>query len=285
MRATFRSTTSLLCLLGTIALAASGCRPQAAIATASPVQATASPPTVAPTASGARATGAPAERVLPREAITILSPGPGSKVASPVQLSGEADPTFEQTLAVRVVSMDGTTMTSLSTTIRADAGQRGPFAVQIPVDVPQPQQAMLQVYAASPRDGGFTHLASVIVTLLPQGAPGEQIRPASAQPERIVIDQPGPGQSLTGGKVHIAGFALASFEQTLVVELYDGEGRRLASQPVIISAPDMGVPGPFQTDLAYPATASGPGRVVVRDISPANGADVHLASVEASLSP
>lgn len=285
MRMRLGSTASLFCLLGTVALGASGCLPQGAIPTSTRVQATASPAMTAPPTTEPRSTATPGTRALPAEAIMILSPGPGSKITSPIQLTGEADPTFEQTLAVRLLSMDGTTMTSLSTTIQADAGQRGRFAVQVPVDVPGPQQAMLQVFATSPRDGGVTHLASEIVTLLPDGSSGAQTQPASPQPERIMIDQPGPGQKLTGGTVHLSGFALASFEQTLVVELYDGAGQQLASRPVIVSAPDMGVPGPFQTDLAYPAAASGPGRVVVRDISPANGADVHLASVEVSLSP
>jgi hypothetical protein len=65
----------------------------------------------------------------------------------------------------------------------------------------------------------------------------------------------------------------------------DENGNVAGQQPTIVSAPDIGVPGPFSVEIAYQVTASGPGRIVVRDPSPAFGGDVHLSSVEVSLEP
>lgn len=62
-------------------------------------------------------------------------------------------------------------------------------------------------------------------------------------------------------------------------------GNVVASQAVIVNAPDLGQPGPYAADLPYSAAASGAGRVVVRDVSPAFGGDVHPASVEVDLKP
>ncbi|HLC04664.1 MAG TPA: hypothetical protein VJK02_16640 [Anaerolineales bacterium] len=62
-------------------------------------------------------------------------------------------------------------------------------------------------------------------------------------------------------------------------------GNVVASQAVIVNAPDLGQPGPYTADLPYGVAASGPGRVVVRDVSPAFGGDVHPASVEVDLKP
>jgi hypothetical protein len=49
---------------------------------------------------------------------------------------------------------------------------------------------------------------------------------------------------------------------------------------VIVQAPDLGQPGPFSAVLTVPAGYSGPGRVIVRDVSAAFDGTVHLASVE-----
>jgi hypothetical protein len=87
------------------------------------------------------------------------------------------------------------------------------------------------------------------------------------------------------GAVHVEGYAWASFEQTLVVEVFDTDGRVVGSLPVLVNSPEMGQPGPFSADLLFTVDASGPGRVVVRDPSPAFDGDVHLASVEVTLQP
>jgi len=255
-----------------------GCGP-APTSTLVPSQA---PPTLAPATD--TAVGLPtAAGQRPEEAILILSPGPGSRLTSPIHLQGTSDPTFEQTLAVRLLADDGGQLASLSTTIQADAGQRGAFEIDIPFSVSQPQQAFLQVFATSPRDGGVTHLASVGVQLASGGSP--DVHPVQPHPEQIAIRQPQAGAIVSGGSLHVAGFGLAGFEQTLVIDVYDAEGNQLAEHPVIVNAPDLGQPGPFEADLSYTLAQPGPGRVVVRDVSPAFGGDTHLASVEVKLQP
>jgi hypothetical protein len=220
---------------------------------------------------------------MAEEAILIRSPGAGSHLTTPIQLRGQADPTAEQTLGVKLLAADGSELASLTTTIQADVGQRGSFDVEIPFTVSQPRQAFIQVFATSPRDGGVIHLASVGVQLAPDGAP--DVRPAEAHPEQIAIRQPQAGETIAGGVLHVEGFGVAGFEGTLVIDLYDAGGDKLAEQPVIVAAPDMGQPGSFDADLSYNLTRPGPGRLVVRDVSPAFGGDVHLASVEVTLKP
>lgn len=233
-------------------------------------------PTSTPAPTG---TAEPDER--PEEAIQILQPGPGSRVVSPIRLSGIADPTFEQSLAVTLLLADGTELVTVPTQIQADIGQRGPFSVEIPFSITGEQQGFVQVYADSARDGGIIHLASVGVTLAEDGA--ENIIVAEPGPERIFISSPGQGEAISGGTAHIEGFALAGFEQTLVVDVLDQEGNVIGSQPLIVQAPDLGQPGPFEADVPYTLTTPGAGRIVVRDPSPAFGGDVHVNSVEVTL--
>jgi len=99
------------------------------------------------------------------EAILILEPGPGSSVAFPVHVAGEADPTFEQSLVVQITGADGTVITTVPAQINADIGQRGPFGVDVPFGVPSDQPRRISVFSASARDGGLIHLASGFMRL------------------------------------------------------------------------------------------------------------------------
>jgi hypothetical protein len=219
----------------------------------------------------------------PEEAILLLEPGPGSRVTSPIRVSGVADPTFEQNLVVRIVSADGEELAQTPTTIQADVGQRGEFEVEIPLDLSEEANIFIQVYSTSARDGGTLHLASTGVTFTPTGP--EDIVTRQPEPEQIAIFQPMPGETVSGGVAHVEGFGLASFEQNLVIEVQDAQGNVIGSQPVIVEAPDLGFPGSFSADVEYTLTEAGPGRIVVRDPSPAFGGDVHLSSVEIDLQP
>lgn len=239
-------------------------------------------PTPAPTEPAVIATQ-PSSNQGQQEAILILQPGPGSRVTSPLHVAGEADSTFEQALVVRLVLDDGTVIALEPVTIQSELGQRGPFETDIYFSIAGERQAFLQVFSTSARDGGVTHLSTVGVTLAESGA--VDIRPVTDTAERIRIDSHTPGAEISSGIVHIEGFALASFEQTLVVEILDVDGNVIAFQPVLVQAPDWGIPGPFSADIPLEILAAGPGRIVVRDPSPAYDGDIHLASVEVSLVP
>jgi hypothetical protein len=241
---------------------------------------TAPPAATAPPATTATSTQ-PLETVT--EAIAILQPGPGSRVVSPLRVSGMANPTFEQSLVVTILLADGETISTGSTQIGADIGQRGPYSLDLPFTVEQEQQGFVQVFATSAKDGGVTHLASVGVSLAPDGA--ANILLAAEQPEQIVINQPRNGDTISGGLVRVEGFGLASFEQTLVIDVLDEEGQPLATIPVMVAAPDLGQPGPFSAELRYSIAAETSARVQVRDVSPAHGGNSHLTSVEVRLEP
>jgi hypothetical protein len=213
----------------------------------------------------------------------IQEPGGGSRLLSPARIAGLADPTFEQHLTIRILSMEGSELAATPTTIQAELGGRGPFEAEVPFSVAAQTPGLIQVYASSARDGGLTHLASVPVTLMPSGT--EKITPVEPHPEVIHISAPRAGTGVSGGEVHVEGFGLASFEATLAIEVYDSGGALVGSQPATVAAPEMGQPGPFSADVSYAVAAPGPGRIVVRDLSPAFGGDVHLASVEITLEP
>jgi len=237
-------------------------------------------PTVEGTSTFTPTAAAPAR---PDEAIVIQEPASGSQVTSPIRVAGIADPTFEQTLVVRILLDDGTEVTQVPAMIQADVGQRGPFEVDVPVDLNAQGNIFIQVYAESARDGGITHLSSTGVTFSPDGP--ENILTQEPHSEQIAIFTPQISETISGGVAHVEGFALATFEQTLLIEILDADGNVVGSEAIIVQAPDLGQPGPFSADVAYTVAEPGPGRVVVRDPSPAFGGDTHLNSVEITLGP
>ena len=228
-------------------------------------------------------TSVPAVPRPPEEAILILEPGPGSTVTSPVHIAGLANPTFEQTLGVRILLADGSQLAAQPVTIGADIGQRGPFALDIAFSVVADRNAFIQVYDTSARDGGLIHLAQVSVILSASGP--ANVNPGTIHPEDIFIQQPALGDTVSGGVAFVSGFGLASFEQTLVVEVYDANGAMVGQEPLIVNAPDLGQPGTFSANVSYVVVGNGPGRIVVRDPSAVFLGDNHLASVEITLEP
>ncbi len=219
------------------------------------------------------------------EAITIREPGPGSRLVNAILLRGMVTiPVFENTLTARVVWDDGTeALPPTPIPVTGQADQTGTFDVTLPFTVSGERNAFILVYAVSPRDGGVTHLTSSSVRLAEHGT--NEVVITQDQPERLSIRSPATGGTISGGVAHVEGFGLAAFEQTLTVEVLDASGASLGKQPVIVQAPDLGMPGPFQVDVPYSAAAPGAGRIVVHDVSPAFGGDSHLASVEIQISP
>jgi hypothetical protein len=219
----------------------------------------------------------------PPEIIQILEPGPGSRVVSPVRITGMADSTFEQNLVARIVLDDGSELALAPTTIQSELGTRGAFEFDLPFVLEGDRQGFIQVFSTSPRDGGTIHLNSVGVLLAASGE--AEIRALEPYAERIQIELPAIGAEISGGKVTVSGIALASFEQTLVVDVLDQDGNVIGSRPLIVDSPEWGIPGPFSIEVTYLLEVEGAGRVVVRDPSVAFNGDVHLASVEVRLKP
>ena len=245
-------------------------------------------PAATPMATSTEARPAPSDAPVleePAEAIQITAPGPGSRLVNPVTVRVvTALPAFENTLTLRMLRDDGTELIPPQAVI-GSGPEGGPLTFEATLDlsVAEERPAFLQAYLVSPRDGGVTHLASVVVTVLPSGA--ADVQPSAEEPEQLQILTPAAGASIRGGVVHVEGIGVASFEQTLLIEVLDAHGEVIGLQPVLVEAPDFGLPGSFAADVAYTLTTAGAGRVVVRDISPAHGGDIHRSSVEVSLAP
>ena len=101
--------------------------------------------------------------------------------------------------------------------------------------------------------------------------------------EAILISLPGFGSSITS-PVTVQGQSRPTFEQNLVVAVYDQFGELLGLTPTTLDSP-AGSPGNFSTELAFTVSSEQPGRVSVYETSAMDGGMVHLSSVEVTLRP
>lgn len=224
--------------------------------------------------------------IIPPAAIIIASPGNGSKVTSPLTVMGVSNGSFEQAIAARLISADGTEIAVVPGQIAGEEmGQRGDYVITIDFEVNEITPAFIQVFTDSPMDGAITTLSSVGIQLLPTSEAGqEEIIENPDTGEHIVITSQANGDVVTGGSITIEGFGRPTFESTFVVEMTDSNGELLAREAVMVNAP-MGQYGYFSVTFPYEVTEETPARVSVRDISPAHGGDAFVNSILVRLAP
>jgi hypothetical protein len=131
----------------------------------------------------------------------------------------------------------------------------------------------VQVFSTSARDGGVTHLASAEIL-------GGRFEPGPNR-EAILIREPLLTQQVAS-PVFVAGEADTTFEQTLLVEVFDAAGALVGSGTAHINA-ELGQRGAFSATVPITATVMGPGRVSVSSSSPRDGHVTHLSSVEVQI--
>jgi hypothetical protein len=111
--------------------------------------------------------------------------------------------------------------------------------------------------------------------------------PVLAQtPRTITLATPAAGAAI-GSPVEVLGRVTVSpFENTLVGTVVDAAGQTLGTGPVTVT-PDapgtFGGPGSFSARLSFTASAGGAGRVVVADVSQADGSVLASAGVDVVL--
>jgi hypothetical protein len=285
------STLSLL-----LALALTACSPSAPASTPTaislPTATAVSESTVAaaPTATTAAASGSLLEAIL------IGFPGDGSAITSPVTVSGQSRPTFEQNLVIAIYDEAGNQLALQPTTIAADAGSPGPFSAELTFSVDREQPGRVAVMEYSAMDGGLVHLTSTEVTLLPGGETDLVAQPIAT--ENIAILFPLPNVEISGGSLTVTGFSEYYFESQLGLALCgggDGSGapdlvcgessNRLALTVAMIDSPDIGQPGPFSGTLTWTVAEATPGRIVVYAESMRDGGITHLNSIPVLIQP
>jgi hypothetical protein len=96
----------------------------------------------------------------------------------------------------------------------------------------------------------------------------------------ILIESPLDGAEVSGQIVLTGTVTISPFENTLTVRVYNEQGNELFVGPVTVAAPELGAAGTFTVTIDASAFPLGRVRIVVADLSAADGSILALDSVE-----
>jgi len=221
---------------------------------------------------------------LPRERISILRPGPGSQVVSPIHISGRAGPSWEQEVHLRLTGEDGRVIAERTTYILSAQGRSGVFQAEIEFAIPLvAEAARLEVSTQGMEDRQLAHQASVDIVLLSVGRP--LIHPALEGPEKLLIQSPKEEETLSGGVVHVRGAGWVDSMQPLTIAVLGRKGEVLGLIEVELLAPGPNQLGTFEVDVPYAVSERQTGRVAVYERGGSIPGLVHYSSVRVIVEP
>lgn len=239
--------------------------------TATPVPITLEAPTNTPTPE------------TPLAEIQIRTPGPLSKVTSPIQVRAFLEPGARGRVQVDVLGEDGRLLTRELLIFSALPGRRVNLFVELEFEIAAvAETGRLQISTADAY-GREIQRESVQVILLSEGE--ADINPSGGPGARLLIDAPEPDAIVQGGELLVSGKARPDNDRPLAIEVIDREGKILGSRQVQVEATASGELLPFTATIPYRVDQPTRALVVVRQRGERPPGDIRLTSVEVLLGP
>jgi hypothetical protein len=215
-------------------------------------------------------------------AIQFYSPGPLSRVTSPVKFYGYAVPGYDSKGTVELFGEDGTRMATELLQLNTDV-KWAYFNWSLPFNARGAGE--LGRLTLSTRDpyGRLTAVQSVHLILLPDGL--EIINPPGDLTERCIIKSPAAGVFISGGTVSVSGVMRPYNTLPLTVELVARDGSIPGSQLVSLPPGSDGLYVPFNVDIPYSISSYTPVLLTVRQSDDRIGGTMYLYSQELLLNP
>lgn len=221
---------------------------------------------------------------LPTESLSILEPGPGSQVVSPMRVVGYGGPSFQGRVRLRLLGEDGTILAQRVTYLQALPGLAGRFFTQVPFSITHVgEAARLEISTYELRSGLLGHLASIDLVLLSVGLP--RVNPAVRGAEKLAIFAPREGARVQGGTVTVRGAGWLDTSGPLVVDVLDRNGVVIGSTTTTLVPPGIGQVGKFDVNVTYRTDVNQWGRIAVHEPAVGIPGTLHYNSLEVYLEP
>lgn len=180
--------------------------------------------------------------------IALLTPGEGSRVASPIQVSADIQSSPGGLLRLTLLDRAGNEVSRQLLHVDAvENGKSQPFSTQLTFEIsPQEETGLLTILLL---DSDFRPIAlrSAEITLLAEGKP--QIETPRSDEPWVTLIQPLPGESFTGRKITVLGSVTPLSAAPIILELVANDGRVVGSSQVRVPLPESTFD--FSADLYY----------------------------------
>lgn len=229
-------------------------------------------------------TSIPSSVGVPLDELSILLPGPGSMVNSPIQVKGYGGPSLNNRVQVRLIGEDGRLLSKGYTFLYSYPGRPGLFYIQMPFESQLvAERAWLEVRSFDDFFGMLRHLTTVEVTILSTGS--DRVYPAIHGAEKLTIFHPREEKVVTGGSVLIQGAGWVDQDVPLRIEIVNRAGDMLGSGQVELDAPAVGQLGTFSVEITYQTSYQQWARIGVYEQHDEVPGLVHYTSVGVWLGP
>ncbi len=216
--------------------------------------------------------------------MNFSKPGPGSKVASPISVSAYAYPGYDNKVTLELLGEDGGLMFSRVLTLKESDTGWVYFTEEIPFEITTAAESaslMLTSY-----DGYGRRIAVCTVPLLLMQVGGSEIEVPGFPYLPFYLEKPEIGSSVSGGKLHIDGYAHAFNQNPVIIELINENGVILSTQIIPIHEVAGANYSHFSGDVTYTVSQSTPVRLTIRQtMDHAPYLDLALASFTLTLRP
>jgi hypothetical protein len=214
-------------------------------------------------------------------AIQILSPGPASKVISPIRLNAYLTPGDNGNIHIELLGEDGRLLVrkvqSYITTTRLQMISELEFEISAAGEL-----GRLTISTAD-KEGRSVAVASVDLLLLSLGE--ADITPSADRLDRIIIQEPAPRTLVQGGSLRVSGFIRPSGERSIWIELITADRRVVGYRLITIDEPQETGHTPFSVDVPYTVSEATWVRLTVYQKDGRIPGIINLSSREVLLSP
>jgi hypothetical protein len=232
------------------------------------------PPTAAPTSTPTPAPGSSFA------AIQFIKPGPGSRVATPLEIQAMVVAGDSKKVDFSLFGEDGRLLAEI---IRPVVGYPGGdyLSQKIPFEIRAAAEVGVIQISTKDKSGHLQSLSSERILLLSSGA--SQINPAgNAIYERVTLQHLPPNTDVSGGVLSLQGQFTPYNQQPVVVELISDSGQGLSLRVLNFQGLD---PQNFSTTLPYKVSGPTQARLFVHQEDNVLKGPVYIYSQEITLNP
>ena len=222
---------------------------------------------------------------FPVASLNIYNPGPDSRISSPLNISAYALPGDQGKVTVQLWGEDGSIIAEQLIKLSSSNSGWVSFTTQFPFEINSGGEAALLTLTTFDGFGRRIAVNSVPLLLIQIG--NSEIESTGFTKEPFVLKSPTASSTVSGGILHLKGYAHPSSNAPLIVELIKTNGGVVASKQVALSTPAAGEDYvAFSVDIPYKVSTATPVRISLRQMTDqAPFLDRTLSSLLVTLQP